>query len=107
MAVIDLDALEAGIAEGEAKHFFVAPIVKTLIAELREAREQRRIDNEEAARLYDFARDKGQALERDAVVAHLRERALHGAGNTVTVEDACNILADLFENGEHRREEGR
>jgi hypothetical protein len=37
-------------------------------------------------------------------VAHLRERAIHGAGSTITVEDACTILADLFERGEHRRE---
>jgi len=42
--------------------------------------------------------------ERAAVVAHLRERAIHGAGNIVSVEDACTILADLFERGEHRRE---
>jgi hypothetical protein len=39
--------------------------------------------------------------ERAAVVAHLRERATHGSGNTITVEDACTILADLFERGEH------
>lgn len=44
--------------------------------------------------------------ERNAVVAHLRERAIHGAGNTITVEDACTILADLFERGEHRQEGG-
>ena len=49
----------------------------------------------------------GAAEERAAVVAHLRERAIHGAGNTVTVEDVCTILADLFERGEHRREEER
>ena len=45
------------------------------------------------------------AEERAAVVAHLRERATHGSGNTITVEDACTILANLFERGEHRREE--
>jgi hypothetical protein len=39
------------------------------------------------------------------VVAHLRERAIHGAGNIMPVEDACTILADLFERGEHLREE--
>jgi hypothetical protein len=39
--VIDLDALEAAIAEGERKNLFVAPIVKELIAELREARGER------------------------------------------------------------------
>ena len=81
------------------------------IKQLLEANEwlkaQRILDNEEAARLYDFARDKGAALDRAAMVAHLRERAIHGAGNTVTVEDVCTILADLFERGEHRREEER
>jgi hypothetical protein len=39
--VIDLDALDVSIAEGERKNFFVAPIVKDLIAELREARGER------------------------------------------------------------------
>ena len=39
--MIDLDALDASIAEGERKNFFVAPIVKDLIAELREARGER------------------------------------------------------------------
>lgn len=100
--MIDLDALEAGIAEGEVRNFFVAPIVKELIAELRELREQRRIDNEEAARLYDFARDKGQALERAAVVAFLRE------GDTVCMECGDRATLDLaycIELGEHRREE--
>ena len=36
--MIDLDELEARIAEGERKNFFVAPLVKQLIAELRELR---------------------------------------------------------------------
>ena len=39
--MIDLDALDVSIAEGERKNFFVAPIVKDLIAELREARGER------------------------------------------------------------------
>jgi hypothetical protein len=51
------------------------------------------------------AADRAIAEERAAVVAHLRERAIHGAGNIVSVEDACTILADLFERGEHRHEE--
>lgn len=94
--MIDLDALEAGIAEGEKKNFFVAPIVKELIAELRELRSMRRADNEDIARAYDFARDKGQALERAAVVAWLREEY-----DTHSTQDA----ADHIERGEHRREE--
>lgn len=40
--------------------------------------------------------------ERPSVVAHLRKRAVHGAGNVMPVEEACTILADLFERGEHR-----
>lgn len=39
--MLDLDELEASIAEGEKKNFFVAPLVKQLIAELREARGER------------------------------------------------------------------
>lgn len=69
---LDLDELEARIAEGEKKNLFVAPVVKQLISELRELRSMRRADNEEIARAYDFARDKGRALERADVVAHLR-----------------------------------
>jgi hypothetical protein len=43
--------------------------------------------------------------ERPAVVAHLRERAINGVGITISIEDACTILADKIERGEHRREE--
>ena len=77
--MIDLDALDASIAEGERKNFFVAPIVKELIAELREARG-----------------------ERAAVVAWLRERreAAEWALTTAGYEHA----ADAIERGEHRRE---
>lgn len=76
--MIDLDALEAGIAEGEARNFFVAPIVKELIAELRHARG-----------------------ERAAVVAFLRSFYLRSYG------DICADMADIIERGEHRREEKR
>ena len=107
MAVIDLDTLEAAIAEGEKKNFFVAPIVKELIAEVRELREQRRIDNEEAARLYDFARDKGQALERAAVVAWLRDRGEHDDERNHRRAVALWDAADAIERGDHRREEER
>lgn len=56
-------------------------------------RDERRMDNEEAARLYDFARNKGEALERQAVVAWLRRRT------------ALRHYADCIERGEHHREE--
>jgi hypothetical protein len=77
---IDLDALEAAVAEGEKKNFFVAPIVKELIAELREARG-----------------------ERAAVVAYLRTLDDRwGLGASV-----CGAAADDIERGAHRREEER
>jgi hypothetical protein len=74
--VIDLDALEASIAEGERKNLFVAPIVKKLIAELREARG-----------------------ERAAVVAWLR-----GQAESTNFRPRGCPLADAIERGEHRRE---
>jgi hypothetical protein len=67
-------------------------------------RDERRIDNEDLAQAYDFARNKGQALERQAVVAWLRAEALEweemGPGRA-----ACRLAADAIERGEHRREE--
>jgi hypothetical protein len=76
VAVIDLDVLDASIAESEKKNFFVAPIVKELIAELRHARG-----------------------ERAAVLAFLRSFYLRSYG------DICADMADIIERGEHRREE--
>lgn len=79
---IDLDALDASIAESEKKNFFVAPIVKELIAELREARG-----------------------ERAAVVAWFRDVAEtmnHNGGKCCGLVDR---LATEIERGEHRREE--
>ena len=67
-----------------------------LVAEVDRLRAQRVLDNEEAARLYDFARDKGAALERDATVAYLR------APGTCCSPD---VLAENIERGDHRREE--
>ena len=95
--MIDLAALEAAVAEGEKKNFFVAPIVKELIAELRELRSMRRADNEDIARAYDFARDKGQALECAAVVAWLRDEATKPFEGAV----ALFYAAKRIERGEH------
>ena len=78
--MIDLDALEAAVAEGEKKNFFVAPIVKELIAELREARG-----------------------ERAAVVAALRRTSNHGPMGLSLVN--LDSIADAIERGEHRRKE--
>lgn len=98
---LDLDELEARIAEGEKKNLFVAPVVKQLISELRELRSMRRADNEEIARAYDFARDKGRALERADVVAWLR---LEDA-KWLDGEAPLLLLAREIENGEHLKEE--
>jgi len=80
--VIDLDALEAAIAEGERKNLFVAPVVKTLIAELREARG-----------------------ERAAVVAWLRGR--QEAAEWALTAAGYEHAADAIERGEHRRGEDK
>lgn len=82
------------------------------IKQLLEANEwlkaQRILDNEEAARLYDFARDKGAALERAAVVAWLQRQSA-----SLMSEDAgisayvVRTIAGAIERGEHRREEER
>ena len=74
--MIDLDVLDASIAESEKKNFFVAPIVKELIAELRHARG-----------------------ERAAVVAWLRTT------QPTRMWAALLDASDAIERGEHRREE--
>lgn len=77
-----------------------------LVAEVERLRAQRALDNEEAARLYDFARDKGSALERAAVVAWLRRKATDDFC-ALRVKEACDAekSADDIERGAHRREE--
>lgn len=79
--MIDLDALDASIAEGEKKNFFVAPIVKELIAELREVRG-----------------------ERDAVVAYLRKEA-RAPGASPDERTILTWVSNHIDRGEHRREE--
>lgn len=96
--MIDLDALDAAIAESERRNMFTAPIVKELIAELREARKARHITNEQLAHAWDESRDS----ERAAVVAWLRGLRAIGQGRELYL-----VLrwADAIERGEHRREE--
>ena len=93
---IDIDALEAAIAEGERKNFFVAPIVKELIAELRERRAQ--VDG---YRMMIDGLENAAHEERAAAVAYLR--------TTEPTYLWCALLdaADAIERGEHRREEER
>ena len=78
--MIDLDALDASIAEGEKKNFFVAPLVKQLIAELREARG-----------------------ERAAVVAWLRE--VRDTSETAYASDDLDYAIAVIERGGHRHKE--
>jgi len=66
-------------------------------------RDQRAFDNDEAARLYDFARDKGAALERAAVVAWLRACEDESC---VFADDIASQFAAEIERGKHRRGEG-
>lgn len=84
-----------------------------LLDEVRQLRAQRVLDNEEAARLYDFARDKGAALERDATVAWLRSepekgvacdghRHANGRSCVVFTDMTAPDLADAIERGDHR-----
>lgn len=76
--------------------------VAVLLDEVRHLRAQRVLDNEEAARLYDFARDKGAALERDATVAYL----LKGTADCKECMDEAVVrLAREVERGEHRAQE--
>lgn len=59
-------------------------------------RDQCAFNNDEAARIYDFARDKGAALERAAVVSYLRSQV---------AAYLAPIWANEIECGAHRREE--
>jgi len=76
-------------------------ILANAFDELEQLRCRLRDDSEHVMHAMDAARNE----ERAAVVAHLRERAIHGVGITISIEDACTILADKIERGEHRREE--
>lgn len=78
--MIDLDALEASIADGERRNLFVAPLVKDLIAELREARG-----------------------ERAAVVAYLRKQA-RAPGASPDERTILTWVSNHIDRGEHRRE---
>ena len=66
-----------------------------LVAEVERLRAERHFDNADLAQAYDFARNKGEALEREAVVAYLR-----------ACDGESYDFADDIERGEHRRKEG-
>jgi hypothetical protein len=67
-----------------------------LIAEVERLRAERHLDNVDLAQAYDFARNKGETMEREAVVAYLLAPGT-GCDNAA--------LAEVIERGEHRREE--
>lgn len=79
-------------------------------ADLREAH-ARIADMEHACRVttegYAFARNKGQALERAAVVAWLREHGEHYHERNHHRAEALWDAAYAIESGEHRREDER
>ncbi len=69
-----------------------------VVAEIERMRAERRMDNADLAQAYDFARNKAEALERQAVVAWLRNGwCRYGMG----VE-----AANAIQRGEHRVVEG-
>ena len=101
--------IEELIAESERTKAQLAELEVSLQALKEEnamLRDERRIDNEEAARLYDFARNKGEALERQAVVAWLRGNRACCEHASYVLNCASRLAADEIERGEHRREEG-
>jgi len=65
-----------------------------VVAEIERMRAERHMDNADLAQAYDFARNKGEALERQAVVAWLRRAS------------ALRHYAGCIERGEHRVVEG-
>ncbi len=97
--MIDLDALDAAIAESERRNMFTAPIVKDLIAELREARKAHH--EVRVSAYYDGVRDgtqMGRGLECADVLAWLR------ANREASPLPKTCWEADAIARGEHRRE---
>ena len=76
--------------------------VSALVAEVERLRAERHLDNVDLAQAYDFARNKGETLEREAVVTFLRMEAADGAPQA---ESALLDVAEAVERGEHRRKE--
>jgi len=94
--VIDINDMLRRIAEGERNGFYTSPVVKELLAELADLRQQRAehlVDNRNA---HEEGVDAGRDDERAAVVAWLREEY---------DTDSTRTAADEIERGEHRREE--
>lgn len=80
-------------------------VIRYVLASLKRAAENAypwSLTPNEAARIYDFARDKGAARERDRVVGYLEW--LNGENECCdqTLRNAAELVAD----GEHRWEGG-
>ena len=76
--------------------------VSALIAEVERLRAERHLDNVDLAQAYDFARNKGETLEREAVVAWLRAQVSQAVSDG---DLDLDWAADAIERGEHRRKE--
>ena len=88
--MIDLDALDAAIAESERRNMFTAPIVRELISELRELRSKVASSDQS---------------ERAAVVAWLRKEAVsHRRDGFPIASYTMEERADAIERGKHLRE---
>lgn len=78
--------------------------VSALITEVERLRAERHLDNVDLAQAYDFARNKGETLEREAVVAWLRAQVSQAVSDG---DLDLDWAADAIERGEHRRKEGK
>ena len=76
--------------------------VSALVAEVERLRAERHLDNVDLAQAYDFARNKGETLEREAVVAWLRAQVSQAVSDG---DLDLDWAADAIERGEHRRKE--
>ena len=70
--------------------------------EIERLRAQRILDNEDLTHSFDLGLVAGERRERAALVAWLRSLQPH---NTEVVAVYLQMLADVIERGEHRREE--
>ena len=78
--------------------------VSALIAEVERLRAERHLDNVDLAQAYDFARNKGETLEREAAVGWLRAQVSQAVSDG---DLDLDWAAERIERGEHRRKEGK
>ena len=78
--------------------------VSALVAEVEHLRAERHLDNVDLAQAYDFARNKGETLEREAAVGWLRAQVSQAVSDG---DLDLDWAAERIERGEHRRKEGK